>query len=93
VKEDDMDSDLTMQKQLALDQIKKMIGELEDCLEAANQVKAGIEAGDVAGMRKGLNRAIADHTDSYWHRLVLGDGTSEVLELIDLIENPEEAAA
>jgi hypothetical protein len=89
--------DATYTKELAMEEVEALISECIEVLDAAGLIKAAIKHGDPKFIREGMN-ALADHTDSYWHRVVIGNGVGNIREHLQDLEDPiceapEKAAA
>jgi hypothetical protein len=85
--------DMEYEREQALDAIKVMVDELNDCLRAAETIQKQFNAGDDKFDFKELREAIdvlEDQTDGYWGRLSLGKrgGLGQIENYVDNVETP-----
>src|SRR5262249_52702623 len=72
----------------AMEQIDTIIHELKEILRASSDVKSGIETRNAGLIREGMI-TLRNHTDGYWGRLVIGNGTAEIFNILNQLENPQ----
>jgi hypothetical protein len=87
--------DMQYEREQALDAIKVMVDELNDCLRAAETIQKQFIAGDDKFDFKELREAIdvlGDQTDGYWGMLTLGKrgGLGQIENYVDNVETPYE---
>ena len=74
----------------AREQIEKIINDLEDLLPAALEARTTISGGHSSEQIAKAMDPLDDHTDGYWHKIIVGNGSDAIHELKHYLADIEE---